>query len=300
MIAILAGHPDPKDWVELIPQAAETLEHVSLVGDRFFASYLKDATTQVKVFDLFGQFKREVKLPGLGTAEGFGGHRKDKETFYSFKSYINPPTVYRYDIASGESTLFKAPKLAYNPDDYESEQVFYTSKDGTRIPMILSHKKGLKRDGNNPTLLYGYGGFNIPLTPDFKPSRIAWLEMGGVLAVPNLRGGGEYGEEWHQAGTKLRKQNVFDDFIAAAEWLIREKVTSTPKLAIEGRSQRRPARRRGHDPAARPLRRGPAGGGRDGHAPVPQVHDRLGVGRRLRLVRRRRAVRGDPEVFALA
>jgi prolyl oligopeptidase len=236
VIAIDTRKPGPKDWVELIPQAAETLEHVSLVGDRFLASYLRDATTQVKVFDLAGKFAREVKLPGLGTAAGFGGHRKDKETFYSFTSYTNPATIYRYDIASGESSVFKAPKVAFNPDDYESEQVFYTSKDGTKIPMILSHKKGLKRDGNNPTLLYGYGGFNISLTPSFSPGRIAWLEMGGVLAVPNLRGGGEYGEDWHQAGTKLRKQNVFDDFIAAAEWLIREKITSTPRLAIEGRS----------------------------------------------------------------
>ncbi len=236
VIAIDTRKPGSKDWAELIPQAADTLEHAHLVGDHFFASYLKDATTQVKVFDLAGKFVREVKLPGLGTAAGFGGHREDKETFYSFTSYINPPTVYRYDVASGESSVFKAPKVAFNPDDFESEQVFYASKDGTRIPMILSHKKGLKRDGNNPTLLYGYGGFNIAVTPLFSPGRIAWLEMGGVLAVPNLRGGGEYGEDWHQAGTKLRKQNVFDDFIAAAEWLIREKITSTPRLAIEGRS----------------------------------------------------------------
>jgi prolyl oligopeptidase len=236
LIAIDTRKPGEKDWVELIPQAAETLENVSLVGDRFFASYLKDATTQVKVFDLAGKFVREVKLPGLGTASGFGGRRKDRETFYSFTSYVNPPTTYRYDVATGESAVFKAPKVAFSPEDYESEQVFYASKDGTKIPMILSHKKGLKRDGKNPTLLYGYGGFNISLTPSFSPAVAAWLEMGGVFAVPNLRGGGEYGEEWHQAGTKGNKQNVFDDFIAAAEYLIREKVTSTPKLAIDGRS----------------------------------------------------------------
>lgn len=236
VIAIDTRKPGEKDWAELIPQAAETLESANLVGDHFLASYLKDATTQVKVFDLKGAFVREVKLPGLGTASGFGGHRKDKETFYAFTSYVTPPTIYRYDIASGESGVYKAPKVAFNPAEYESEQVFYASKDGTKIPMILSHRKGLKRDGNNPTLLYGYGGFNVSLTPSFSPARIAWLEMGGVLAIPNLRGGGEYGEEWHQAGTKLKKQNVFDDFIAAAEYLIREKITSTPKLAIEGGS----------------------------------------------------------------
>ena len=236
VVAIDTRKPAEKDWVELIPQAAEALDHVSLVGDHFFASYLKDATTQVKVFDIRGKFVRDVKLPGLGTAGGFGGRRKDRETFYTFTSYVTPPTIYRHDVASGESTVFKAPKVAFNPDDYESEQVFYASKDGTKVPMLLSHKKGLKLDGSNPTLLYGYGGFNISLTPAFSPVTAAWLEMGGVFAVPNLRGGGEYGEEWHQAGTKLRKQNVFDDFIAAAEWLIREKVTSTPKLAIDGRS----------------------------------------------------------------
>ena len=236
VIAIDVRNPAEKDWFELIPQAAETLEHVSLVGDHLFASYLKDATTQVKVFTPKGKFVREVKLPGLGTASGFGGRRKDKETFYAFTSYVTPPTVYRYDVASGESTVFKSPKVAFDPDEYESEQVFYKSKDGTKIPMLLSHKKGLKRDGTNPTLLYGYGGFNVSLTPSFSPSLAAWLEMGGVVAIPNLRGGGEYGEEWHQAGTKLKKQNVFDDFIAAAEYLIREKITSTPKLAIDGRS----------------------------------------------------------------
>jgi prolyl oligopeptidase len=235
VVAVDVSKPT-REWIELIPQSAETLENVSLVGDHFIATYLKDALTQVKLFDLKGKFVREVKFPGLGTASGFGGKRSDKETFYSFTSYVTPPTVYKYDIATGTSTVFKSPKVAFNPDDYESTQVFYKSKDGTKIPMILSHKKGLKRDGNNPTLLYGYGGFNISLTPTFSPARLAWMEMGGVFAVPNLRGGGEYGEDWHQLGTKLKKQNVFDDFIAAAEYLIAEKITSTPRLAIEGGS----------------------------------------------------------------
>ncbi len=220
----------------IIPEAAETLQSVNLVGDRFFASYLKDAKTIVKVFDLKGKLVREVKFPGIGTAAGFGGKRADQETFYSFTSFTTPPTVYRYDVETGESTVFKKPKVAFNPDDYETTQVFYASKDGTKVPMFLSHKKGLKLDGKNPTLLYGYGGFNISLTPAFSPANIVWMERGGVYAVPNLRGGGEYGEDWHKAGTKLKKQNVFNDFITAAEWLIDNKYTSTPKLAISGGS----------------------------------------------------------------
>lgn len=236
IIAIDTRKPEKAAWKEIVPQAKETLERVGLVGEHFIASYLKDARTQVKLFDLTGKFVREVEFPGLGTASGFGGKRKDKETFYSFTSFTTPATIYRYDIPSGVSTVFRKPKVDFNPSDYETTQVFYKSKDGTRVPMFLSHKKGLKRNGQNPTLLYGYGGFNIPLTPTFSPSNLVWMEMGGLLAIANLRGGGEYGEEWHKAGTKLKKQNVFDDFIGAAEWLIEEKYTSTPKLAIEGRS----------------------------------------------------------------
>ena len=236
VIAIDTRKPAPEHWAEVIPQAAETLEGVTLVGDHFLASYLKDARTQVKVFDLKGTFVREVDLPGLGSADGFRGKRTDKETFYSFTSFTTPTTVYRYDVAAGRSTVFRRPKVDFDPADYETEQVFYTSKDGTRVPMFLSHRKGLTRDGNNPTLLYGYGGFTVSMTPWFSPSNLVWMEQGGVLAVPNLRGGGEYGEEWHQGGTKLKKQNVFDDFIAAAQWLIDNKVTRTPKLAIEGHS----------------------------------------------------------------
>ena len=236
VVAIDTRRPAPEHWREVIPQAAETLEDVSLVGDHFFASYLKDAHAQVKVFDLAGRFVRDVTLPGLGSIDGFRGKRADRETFYAFTSYTTPTTIYRYDVATGRSDVFRQPKVDFDPADYETRQVFYASKDGTRVPMFLSHRKGLKHDGSNPTLLYGYGGFNITITPGFSPSNLVWMEQGGVLAVPNLRGGGEYGEEWHQAGAKHNKQNVFDDFIAAAEWLIENKVTSTPKLAIEGRS----------------------------------------------------------------
>jgi prolyl oligopeptidase len=236
VIAIDTRNPKPESWKEIIPQAEETLISVSVVGGRFIASFLKDAHTQVKVFELDGTFVREVDLPGLGTASGFGGKRSDRETFYSFASFNTPPTIYRYEVASGRSTVFRKPRLAFDPADYETTQVFYKSKDGTRVPMFLSHKKGIKLDGSNPTLLYGYGGFNIPLTPTFSASNLVWMEMGGVYAQANLRGGGEYGEAWHKAGTKLTKQNVFDDFIAAAEWLIEHKVTSTPRLAIAGGS----------------------------------------------------------------
>ncbi len=236
VIAIDLTRPAPENWVTLVPEAAETLQRVSLVENTFILSYLKDARTQVKLFDLTGKLVREVEFPGIGTASGFGGKRKDKETFYSFTTFNAPATIYRYDIASGRSTLFRRPRLDYNPADYTTTQVFYPSKDGTKIPMFLSHKKGLKLDGTNPTYLFGYGGFNIALTPTFSPANLVWMERGGVFAQPNLRGGGEYGEAWHQQGTKLKKQNVFDDFIAAAEWLIAHKYTSTPKLAIGGGS----------------------------------------------------------------
>jgi prolyl oligopeptidase len=236
IIAIDITKPGRGNWREVIPQAAETLEGASVVGNLLVTSYLKDAHTQIKVYDLAGKLVREVKLPGIGSANGFGGKRADKETFYSFTSYTTPATIYRYDLQTGRSTVFRAPKVDFNPSDYESRQVFYNSKDGTRVPMIITYKKGLKLDGQNPTLLYGYGGFNISLTPSFSVGNLVWMEMGGVYAVPNLRGGGEYGEDWHQGGMKLKKQNVFDDFIAAAEWLINNKYTSTSRLAIFGGS----------------------------------------------------------------
>ncbi|QUV85748.1 prolyl oligopeptidase family protein [Chloracidobacterium aggregatum] len=236
LIAIDATRPERTNWREIIPQSRDTLEAVRWVGGRFVALYLSDAKTQVRMFDREGKPGPDIALPGIGTAAGFGGKPEATETFYAFTSFTQPTSIYRYDFTTGKSTLLRQPKVAFDPGAYVTQQVFYRSKDGTRIPMFIVHRKGLRRDGKNPTLLYGYGGFNISLTPSFSPARIAWLEMGGVLAIPNLRGGGEYGEEWHQAGTKLKKQNVFDDFIAAAEWLIREKYTQPARLAIQGGS----------------------------------------------------------------
>ncbi|MFH5804666.1 prolyl oligopeptidase family protein [Alienimonas sp. DA493] len=221
---------------EVIAEAENVLTGVSRVADLLFAKYLKDASTQVKIYTLDGEFVRDVEFDGLGSASGFGGDRDSTETFYSFDSFATPPSIYRYDLATGESKLLRRADVDLDPEQYEVEQVFYESKDGTRVPMFLSYKKGLQLDGSNPTLLYGYGGFNIPLTPGFSVSRAAWMEMGGVFAMANLRGGGEYGEAWHEAGTKLNKQNVFDDFIAAAEYLIAEGYTSSEKLAIQGGS----------------------------------------------------------------
>ena len=236
VVAIDITMPQRADWKELIPQSAETMQGAGTLNNQFVVSYLKDARSQVKVFGLDGKFVREVDLPGIGSAGGFGGKRGDTETFYAFSSYTVPGVIYRYDVATAKSTVYRQPKVAFNLDDYETKQIFYASKDGARVPMFITQKKGLKLNGQNPTLLYGYGGFNISLTPGFSPSLLAWLEMGGVYAVPNLRGGGEYGEDWHQAGIKLKKQNVFNDFIAAAEWLIANKYTYSRKLAISGGS----------------------------------------------------------------
>ncbi len=236
VIAIDTRHPERANWKTLVPQGPDKLEFANTVNNSFFLAYLKDARTEVRVHDLTGTFLHNVDLPGIGTAAGFGGKRKDKETLYAFTSFIAPATVYRYDPVAGKSTVYRQPKVDFDPSRYETKQVFYHSKDGTRVPMFLTYKKGIKLDGENPTLLYAYGGFDISLTPFFSVPNLVWLEMGGIYAQPNLRGGGEYGEEWHQAGMKLKKQNVFDDFIAAAEWLIDNKYTSTPKLAIRGGS----------------------------------------------------------------
>ncbi|MEH2152867.1 prolyl oligopeptidase family serine peptidase [Nostoc sp.] len=236
VIAIDTKNHAPENCQEIIPQSAETLESVGILNNQFVADYLKDAHSQIKIFDLKGAFIQEVELPGLGSAGGFGGKRYDTETFYSFTSFTIPGTIYRYDIVTGESELFRQPLVDFNPDDYETKQVFYHSQDGTKVPMFITHKKGIKLDGNNPTYLYAYGGFNASMTPGFSVSLLVWMEMGGVYAMPNIRGGGEYGEEWHQAGIKDKKQNVFDDFIGAAEWLIANKYTKTEKLAIAGGS----------------------------------------------------------------
>ncbi len=236
VIAIDVDNADRANWKTVVPEAKEALSDVGLVNHTLICEYLKDAKTQIKMYDRNGKFVREVEFPGIGSAGGFGGKKTHKETFYSFSSFATPPSTFRYDMESGESTLIRQAKVAFNPEDYVVKQVFYKSKDGTKVPMFIAHKKGIQLNGNNPTLLYGYGGFNISLTPGFSVSRLQWMEMGGVFAMPNLRGGGEYGERWHKAGTKTSKQNVFDDFIAAAEYLIENKYTSKDNLGIQGGS----------------------------------------------------------------
>ena len=235
LVEVDAKNPAKANWKDVIPET-ENVMQISTAGGKLFASYLKDATSLVLQFDMDGKKEREIALPGIGTASGFSGKKADKDLYFTFTSYIYPSTVFKYDIASGQSEIYKKSGVKFDPSKYESKQVFYTSKDGTKIPMIITSKKGIKLDGNNPTLLYGYGGFNISLTPAFSTSNILLLEQGGIYAVANLRGGGEYGDKWHDAGTKMQKQNVFDDFIAAAEYLIKEKYTSKDYLAISGRS----------------------------------------------------------------
>ncbi len=222
-------------WEDLILESDNVLD-LSKAGGYFFAHYMKDAVSVVDQFDYSGKFIRKIELPGLGTASGFGGKKDAKDLYFSFTNYITPGTIYRMDIASGTSEVYQQPKVKFNPNDYESKQVFYASKDGTQVPMMITYKKGTKLDGTNPTMLYAYGGFNVSLTPSFSIANAVWLENDGVYAVPNLRGGGEYGKKWHNAGTQMQKQNVFDDFIAAAEYLIKEKYTSSEKLAIRGGS----------------------------------------------------------------
>jgi len=235
IVTVSAGDPRPANWVDLIPETENVL-NPNTGGGKLFAHYLKDATSLIQQYSRDGKLERTVELPGVGTVSGFGGKAEESDLYYTFTSYVYPPTIYRYDIATGKSEMYKASGVKFDPEQYESKQIFYTSKDGTRVPMIITHRKGLKRDGTNPTLLYGYGGFNISLTPSFSTSTIILLEQGGVYAVPNLRGGGEYGEKWHLAGTRMQKQNVFDDLIAAAEYLIAEGYTSPEKLAISGAS----------------------------------------------------------------
>jgi prolyl oligopeptidase len=236
VIAIDLQKPERANWRELLPQSPETLIGVNILNDTFICTYLQNAHSQVRKWSLTGQPLGEVELPGLGSARGFRGKRKETETFYSFTSFTVPGTIYRHDLVTGQSAVFRQPKVDFNPSDYETRQIFFTSKDGTRVPMFITHKQGIKLNGHNPTLLNGYGGFAVNLTPGFSVSNLVWMEMGGVCAVANLRGGGEYGEEWHQAGMKLKKQNVFDDFIAGAEWLIANQYTNPKKLAIAGGS----------------------------------------------------------------
>lgn len=227
--------PSTKTWKDLIPETENVLS-TSTGGGYIFASYLEDAKTVVKQYDLKGQKVRDVKLPGIGSAYGFGGRMSETKLYYTFTSFTYPNTIFNYDISSGESELYEQPEIDFNPDDYITEQVFYSSKDGTEVPMFIVYKKGLEKNGKNPTYLYAYGGFNVSLRPSFSTTRLLWLENGGIYAQPNIRGGGEYGEKWHKAGTKMEKQNVFDDFIAAGEYLIKEQYTSSDYLAIAGGS----------------------------------------------------------------
>lgn len=235
VITVDASNPGPENWKDLIPETDNVL-NVSTAGGKIFANYLKDATSLVLQYDMDGNLERTVTLPGVGSASGFYAKKSEKELYYTFTSYIYPPTIFKYIIANGQSIEYKKSGVKFDPSNFISKQVFYTSKDGTKIPMIITHKKGIELNGKNPTLLYGYGGFSVSLTPAFSTSNIILLEQGGIYAVPNLRGGGEYGEKWHLAGTKMNKQNVFDDFIAAAEYLISNKYTSKEYLAVSGGS----------------------------------------------------------------
>jgi prolyl oligopeptidase len=235
LVTVDASAAAPANWKDLIAETKNVLS-ASTAGGKIFAEYLKDATSLVKQYDYNGKFERDITLPSVGAASGFDAKQGDKETYYSFTSYTYPSTIFKYDIATGKSTLYKKSGVQFDPEKYESKQVFYTSKDGTKVPMIITYKKGTVLNGKNPTVLYAYGGFGVSLTPAFSTSSVILLEHGGIYAVPNLRGGGEYGETWHLAGTKLKKQNVFDDFIAAAEYLIANKYTSKDYLAISGAS----------------------------------------------------------------
>jgi prolyl oligopeptidase len=235
LVKVDAASPTQEKWVDVIPEN-EMVMSSSSAGQKIFATYLEDAKTKVIQFNRNGEEERVVELPGIGTANGFGGREEDNEVYYTFSSFTTPSTIYKYEIASGNSELYERPDLDFNPDDYETKQVFYASKDGTKIPMFIVHKKGIELNGKNPTYLYAYGGFSISQRPRFSDSRIVWLENGGIYAQPNIRGGGEYGEAWHLAGTKMQKQNVFDDFIAAGEYLIENGYTSSDYLAIAGGS----------------------------------------------------------------
>jgi len=235
IVSVDASNPTPKHWVDVIPETDFVL-NASKGSGYFFANYMVDAISKVKQYNYQGQLIKDIKLPSLGTATGFKGKKEDAVLYYSFTNYNTPSNLYKFNPKTGETTLYWKPKIDFNSDAYESNQVFYTSKDGTKIPMIITHKKGLKLDGKNPTILYGYGGFNISLTPAFSIPNAVWMEQGGIFAVPNLRGGGEYGRKWHDAGTKMQKQNVFDDFIAAAEYLITNNYTTSNYLAIRGGS----------------------------------------------------------------
>ncbi|NCX95494.1 MAG: S9 family peptidase, partial [Chitinophagia bacterium] len=235
LVTVDASDPSPKNWQDLIKETQFPLS-VSTCGNKIFAHYIKDAVSMIEQYDLDGKLEKTIALPGLGSAGGFSGRVSEMETYYTFTSYVFAPTIFKYNIKTGITDIYKQPNIAIDPKLYESKQVFYLSKDGTKVPMIITYKKGIQLNGKNPTMLYGYGGFSISLTPSFSVSSLMFMENGGIYAVANLRGGGEYGDKWHDAGTKMNKQNVFNDFIAATEYLIKEKYTSKDYLAISGGS----------------------------------------------------------------
>ena len=235
IVMVDASSPTPDNWIDIIPETEHVLSP-STSGGYFFAHYMVDAISKVKQYDYSGKCIRDINLPGLGSANGFGGKKEEKTGYFSFTNYNTPSSIYKFNVETGDAELYWKPSIELNSDDYESNHVFYTSKDGTKVPMMITHKKGLELNGKNPTILYGYGGFNISLTPAFSITNAVWMEQGGIFAVPNLRGGGEYGRTWHEAGTKMQKQNVFDDFISAAEYLFAENYTSSEYLALRGGS----------------------------------------------------------------
>ena len=289
----------PAEWTEVIPENENTMQSISAVGGRLIASYLQDVKPLVMVHEADGSLVEQIELPGIGSVRGFGGRWDDPETFYNFSGYTDPGAVYRYDAGSGESTLYHRTETPIDGTQFTTRQVFYTSKDGTRIPMFLVHRKDLETTGDHPTLLYGYGGFNISLTPGYSSSRLVWLELGGMVAIPNLRGGGEYGREWHLAGTRERKQNVFDDFIAAAQWLIDEGYTMPSRLVIQGSSNGGLLVGAVMTQRPRPVRRGAAGRGRARHAPLSHAQrQRARLGGRLRSVRERGRLSRAARLFA--
>ena len=290
----------------VVPEGADAIDlnstatSVTLVGHRLIVRTMHEAHSRVMTYALDGTPRREIELPGAGSADGFLGRPGDRATFYSFTDLITPSTVFRYDLDTGRSRVFRSPKTSFDPRAFEQRQVFYPGKDGTRIPMLLAYRKGLKLDGANPVLLYGYGGFGIPLLPEFSSARIAWLEMGGVYAIANIRGGGEYGEAWHRQAIRNHRQVAFDDFIAAAEWLIAERYTVTGEARDPRRIQWRTAGRRVFDPASGPLWRGHRRRRRDGYAALRSIRPGRRLDRGVRFAPERGRFSGDFRLFAAA
>ena len=280
-MAVNVNHPEPENWKTIIPEGPDTISQISCVNDQFVVQYMHDAHDVMKLYGMDGKLIREIELPGIGSVGQVSGKRRDGEMYFSFSSFIIPPTIYRYNFASAELEPFRKPEVKFDSSRYETRQIFVTSKDGTKVPMFLTHRKDISLDGTNPTILNAYGGFNVSTLPGFNALKIVWLEQGGVLANANLRGGGEYGEAWHEGGMREKKQNVFDDF-RAAQWLIDNKYTSTKRPGDPGRKQRRAARQRRRSAMAGPVRRGAVSRAADRYAAVSPLHSRSILGPRIR------------------